>query len=446
MLFARILFLAFAVACVGSAHAKPGQPLPAQAWKRESVGFGIGLYYLKMPGSDPVRAAGTLAADKRFALTVVDKLDMTARSQRLLSIAYSSKVADEYAPPSLRQLRYFGRGLSPEQAEALQKAPRVLALGFAHPAGQSTAGLRNAEEFVFELAQQENAIIWDVETREAFTPEAWQQSRFKTWDGGTPDVAKQIVIHAYDAGGSVRSISLGMARFGLPDLVVNDSVWSLNRPLGHTINALAQQLVERGPPDEMGAIHLEIGGLRHAGVRKNLMDTILPGGKGAGRLRLLDTPAEQGDPDNALAALNFDAYPGRDYTERQTGFVVAVFGAQPDKVVSTKHDAVLRAASARARAKLPGLQKAFRHGLMPGEQLLVKAPFSTRDGGREWMWIEVTEWNGDQIKGMLRSDPRDVPGLGAGQMVDARQSEIFDYLRVFPDGRTEGNQTSKLLK
>lgn len=270
------------------------------------MGFGIGLYYLKVPGSDPVRAAGTLAADKRFALTVVDKLDMTARSQRLLSIAYSSKVAEDYAPPSLRQLRYFGRGLSLEQAEALQKAPRVLALGFAHPAGQSTACLRNAEEFVFELAQQENAIIWDVETREAFTPEAWQRSRLKTWDGGTPDVAEQMAIHAYDA--------------------------------------------------------------------------------------------------------------------------------------------VLRAASARARVKLPGLQKAFRRGLMPGEQLLVKAPFSTRDGGREWMWIEVTEWNGDQIKGMLRSDPRDVPGLSAGQMVDSRQSEVFDYLRVFPDGRTEGNETSKLLK
>jgi uncharacterized protein YegJ (DUF2314 family) len=95
---------------------------------------------------------------------------------------------------------------------------------------------------------------------------------------------------------------------------------------------------------------------------------------------------------------------------------------------------------------LPGLQKAFMHGLAPGEHLLVKAPFSTRDSGQEWMWIEVTEWNGDQIKGMLRSDPRNVPGLKVGQMVGAHQSEVFDYLRVFPDGRTEGNETSKLLK
>jgi uncharacterized protein YegJ (DUF2314 family) len=447
MLFARIVFLAFAVGCIGSAHARPGQPLSDQTWKRESVGFAIGLYYLKMPGSDPLKAARTLASDKPFALKVVDKLDMTARSQRLLSIAYSSKVADDYAPPSPQSLRYFGRGLSLEQAEALQQAPRVLVLGFAHPASQSAAGLRNAEEFVFELAKQENAIIWDVETREAFTPEAWQRSRLKTWDGGIPDVSKQIVIHAYDAGGGIRSISLGMARLGLPDLVINDSVWSLNRPLGHTINALAQQLVERGPPDGKGEIHLGIARLRHAGVRKGLMETILPGGNGEGRLRLLETPAEEGDPDNALAALNFDAYPGRSSTERQTGFVVAVFGAQPDRVTKfVKHDAALRAGSARARAKLPGLQKAFQRGLMPGEQLLVKAPFATREGGREWMWIEITEWKGDRIKGMLRNDPSDVPGLRAGQMVDARQSDVFDYLRVSPDGRTEGNETSKHLQ
>jgi hypothetical protein len=260
MPFVRILFLALASLCIGSAHATPGQPLSAQSWQPESVGFAIGLYYLRVPGSDPVKAARTLAADRRFVRKVVEKLDMAARDQSLMSIAYSSKVADDYKPPSPGALRYFGRGLGSEQVEALQKAPRVLALAFAHPASQSAAGLRSAEKLVLELAQQENAIIYDVETREAFTPDVWQRSRVETWEGGTPDVSKQIVIHAYNAGGSIRSISLGMARLGLPDLVVNDSVWSLNRPLGNTINALGQQLVERGRPDETGAMHLNIGG------------------------------------------------------------------------------------------------------------------------------------------------------------------------------------------
>ena len=237
-----------------------------------------------------------------------------------------------------------------------------------------------------------------------------------------------------------------MARFGLPDLVVNDSVWSLNRPLGSTINALAQQLLEEGPPDNNGAINLKIGNLRHGAVRKVLSESILSGGKGEGKVRLLEATPEAGDPDNTLAALSFDAYPGRDITERQTNFVIAVFGAQPDEVVYIRDDAALRAASARARAQLPTLQKAFQNGFAPGEHLLVKAPFTTSDGRKEWMWIEVTEWTGSQIKGMLRSDPRHVLGLKAGQMVGARQSELFDYLRVFPDGRTEGNETSHLLK
>jgi uncharacterized protein YegJ (DUF2314 family) len=186
--------------------------------------------------------------------------------------------------------------------------------------------------------------------------------------------------------------------------------------------------------------------LRHAELRKSITEGILTGGTGEGRLRLLETRAEAGDPDNALAALSFESYPGRDLTERQTNFVIALFGAQPDEVVYTKHDAALRAASDRARAQLPDLQKDFLRGLQPGEQLLVKAPFATKDGGNEWMWVEVTAWKGDRIKGMLRSDPRHVPGLKAGQKVDVRQAELFDYLRVFPDGRTEGNETSRVLQ
>lgn len=442
----RALLLLAALVSLSPAQATPGQPLPAQAWHRKALGFSIGLYYLTVPSADPTQDARALAADKRFALRVVDKLDKTAQSQALLQTIYSSKVASDFAPPSIQSLHYFGRGLSREQAEALQKAPRALILTFAHPASQSVTGLRRAEQFVAELAKKGHAIIWDDETREAFTPEAWETSRLSAWDGDTPDVSKQIVIHAYKSGEATRAISLGMARFGLPDIVINDSTWSLNRPLGNTINAVGQQLVEAGAPNDGATMQLRLASIRHAAVRKRLTDSILSGGKGEGRLRLVEAAPEAGDPNNALAALSFDAYPGRDITERQINFVMAVFGAQPDEVAYVREGAALRAASERARAQLPALQQAFQRGLAPGEQLQVKAPFTTRDGSREWMWIEVTEWKGDRIKGMLRNEPRNVPGMKAGQMVEARQSELFDYLRVFPDGHTEGNETSKILR
>jgi len=446
MLIARLVLIFVVLLPLNLVHAASGQPLPTEAWQRKAVGYFIGIYYLKSPEADPAKAARALAADKRFTLKVVEKLDKTAQSQALLTVKLSSNVASEYAPPSTESLHYFGHGLSAEQAQGLQKSPRALILGFAHPAGQSTVGLRRAEQFVLELARREGGVIYDDETREAFAPEAWEAIRLKTWEGDTPDVSKQIVIHAYNNDGHTRAISLGMARFGMPDLVINDTVWSLNRPLGHTINAVAQQVVESGPPDDKGVVRLKVAGLRHAGVRKQLTEGILPGGKGEGQVRLLQAEADDGDPDNALAALMFDTYAGRQTTERQVSFVTAFFGAQPDDVTYVKHNAALLAASDRARAQLPALQKAFQRGLAPGERLEVKAPFATSDGGREWMWIEVTEWKGDTIKGMLRSDPRNVPQLKPGQMVDARQSEVFDYLRVFSDGHTEGNETSKLLK
>lgn len=387
-----------------------------------------------------------MAADRRFGLKVVDKIDKSAFEHALLQVAYSNNVARDYAPPSLELLRYFGRGLTIEQAQALQKAPHVLILSFAHPASQATAALRQAETFVAELARQGQVVIWDEETREAFTANAWEAARLQSWEGEVPDVSKQIIIHAYNNDGHTRAISLGMARFGLPDLVINDTIWSLNTPLGHAINGVGQQLVESGPPDDKGSLTFRIAGLRHTAVRKRLSDGVLPGGSGQGRLRLLEAPAEQGDPENALVALTFDTYAGSSATERQVNFVKAVFGSQPDDVVAVRQDAALREASKRARLQLPALQKVFQRGLSPGEQLQIKAPFVTKNGGREFMWIEVMEWNGEQIKGMLRSDPRFVPGLKAGQIVEARQSEVFDYLRRWPDGRTEGNETSKLLK
>lgn len=78
---------------------------------------------------------------------------------------------------------------------------------------------------------------------------------------------------------------------------------------------------------------------------------------------------------------------------------------------------------------------------------MVKAPFTTLAGGREWMWVEVSAWNANgQISGLLRNEPEDVPGLHGGQTVNVHQRDVFDYLRVRTDGVTEGNETSQIIE
>lgn len=110
-----------------------------------------------------------------------------------------------------------------------------------------------------------------------------------------------------------------------------------------------------------------------------------------------------------------------------------------------EHTEELLAASREARTKLPELRKAFNAGLQPGEYIEVKAPFQTLNGGDEWMWVEVTVWKGDSIKGILDNDPEEVPYLHAGQVVEVKEKDVFDYLHHYPDKHTEGNTTGQVI-
>lgn len=428
------------------AHAEPGKPLTVTAWQRPIVVYTFTLYFDSKRGDAPERLARKLAADPQFGYQVVNKPDLTAKDKRTLALtSILGNVNTTYKPPSLDSLKYFGRGLSQAQAQALQTSPQVLTMVFAHPARDALPNLLKANAFALRLATETKGLIWDEETREIFTPEYWQQNRITSWEGNLPNVASHVTIHAYNEKGRVRAITLGMSKFALPDLVINDAVWSLSGPLGNTLNAVAQKLVEGERPQSSGQYELNIANIKHTALRQRIAETVLSNASGRAGLQLVESAPQSGDADNGLLELRFNASSGTDTTSRQTAFITAVFGAQPDDVIRVKHDAALREASERARAKLPALKAAFTAGLQPGETLSLKAPFATPAGGNEWMWVEVSQWQGNRITGMLRNQPRDVPTLKAGQMVNIKQDEVFDYIRRNPNGKQEGNDTGEIL-
>lgn len=88
---------------------------------------------------------------------------------------------------------------------------------------------------------------------------------------------------------------------------------------------------------------------------------------------------------------------------------------------------------------------AFARGLQPGEYISVTAPFAKASGGSEWMWVEVSKWQGEKIEGVLKNEPYEVPSLHAGQMVQVSQGKVFDYIRRYPDGKQEGNSTAAII-
>src|SRR5262249_41288905 len=121
------------------------------------------------------------------------------------------------------------------------------------------------------------------------------------------------------------------------------------------------------------------------------------------------------------------------------------FGADDD-VTHIEHTEELLAASRKAREQLPELYKVFHQGLKPGEYIEVKAPFRAVDEGNEWMWVEVTKWDGHNITGVLENDPEKVPGLHGGQVVEVNEDDVFDYIRHYSDGHSEGNTTREIIE
>jgi hypothetical protein len=406
--------------------------------------FEFAIYYLPEPELDPLVELKLLLAEQFTDLQLVDEFTPKTNAP-IVAARVNDKVATTYTPPALDSLRYFGRGLSREQAVALQDSKSALVLRFSHPKSHVWSGMRSALRLTEALARRTDGLIWDEETREVFTPDYWRDSRLETWTESFPDISKHITIHAYRETDLVRAISLGMVKFGLPDLVVENFSWSHNRPMGNLMNSLAQAIAEGLELPESGKLDFDIRGIKTDAVRQSQLDSLLSNATGVGLLKLTAAKPKEGDPLNVLLEIGFERYSGPDLHSQQEQLLSSLFGSQ-DSISPVQHNEALEAASQRARTKLPELRGEFDRGLPPGEFLLLKAPFDTQDGGHEWMWVEVIEWNSDKIKGLLKNEPFNIPDLHAGQMVEISEADVFDYLRTRADGTVEGNETGKLIK
>ena len=311
---------------------------------------------------------------------------------------------------------------------------------FAGPGNQAQAVNRRAQKLVTDLVNACGGLIWDPEARLMYSLAAWEDVRGSWAADGTPDVRRHIAVHVYRDGELSRMITLGMSKFALPDVVVNQV--ASGHSMETVINLLCQRLIEGGALAPGGRFELALDDVRHPEVSKAVGS--YPNARRRATLRLQLGKRAQGDAANRLLEITFPG-PPKQLQEQQNALLTRLFGSE-DKVVTTEHDAALEAASARARQAV--LKHKPRYRMQPpfGEQLMVKAPFEMDGGGNEWMWVEVVRWDGGTIDGVLQSDPQNVPGLKAGARVRVDEGTLFDYLLTRADGRREGNETGALLE
>jgi uncharacterized protein YegJ (DUF2314 family) len=441
-----IQFVALALATfLSSCTKKPASDaIAAGTPMADSIHFQFAVYLLPGRSFEPTSALRDLLAKKYNSLKLVDEIPQEPK-EMLIRFHIQNNVQAEYAPPDARLLRLFGHGISKEQELSLQKSKKALILDFAHPKQSVWMGLRTASSLVEEVARETGGLVWDEETREMFSPDAWREKRLEHWTGDVPDISRQTVIHVYNSGEYARAITLGMAKTGLPDVVVQELPWPSQGQAGNLINLFCQSLAEGTPIALPGPLNLDLKAIKNTEVSSKQKKSFKANASGLACLSLKEGAWEEGDPKNRLIQLSADRYMGDDSHARQERMLSSFFGWE-DSITKVHHNEEVLAESRKEREKLPELQRAFAAGLQPGEYIQVKAPFHTPEGNTEWMWVDVTGWKGDKIKGLLANEPFEIPNLHSGQMVEVRERDVFDYIRYFPDKHSEGNTTGEILR
>jgi len=398
------------------------------------------LYYAPTSTADPEVSLKQLIQKKYSTLNV------TVDGQPIVSSKWVKTV--DYQLPDLSRLKYFGREVQDDDLKKMIASERAFVMDFDLPRNRVVKGNFDAAALVADLAAATGGFPWDDECRLLYSAKRWRMDRVDTWSDGLPNIAKHLTIHVYRKGALFRLVTLGMGKFALPDIVINDASSSDSRCLGHLINACAQHFVE-GSPRTLNAFTVDFAAIRHPAARESLLSNPKKGATGQAVIAFVRGVSDEGDPINELLEIDFPS--GNDkagVNERQHLVVDKLFGSD-DSIINVKNgNAELAAASKKARdfavATLKPRVAADKLG--PNERVTIKFPFATPKGGKEFMWVEVVSWKDAIITGILQNDPFNIPDLKAGAKVSNNETDIYDFIWRKQDGSEMGNETGKIIE
>ena len=437
-----------ASAIIGSA-ADQDRLMPAGDLRSDEGHYSVIFYYSPKPLHDPEATAKLLV--KRHLPGVTFSSDKRRHIEPPV-VGFEEEPAPlrRFPVPPASYFVHAGRGVTTNAIAEFSKTVTATRLVLVVPKGDVYRLGGAFTRLVGEFAVTNSAVIWDSATRECFSGPAWRTNRIQTWDDeAIPDMSRQITIHLYRPDPKtayLRAITLGMEKFALPDVVVEQLIASENRPVGNLINSICQSFAEQPEIKNPSKVRFRMRDIQSSEARKRAQSGLLKGATESATLALLVGTSQDGDADNPLVELDFRHGQGTTNDERRQQVLSEMWGSE-DVITGASHSEELLAASARARERMISLRRNFLEGLPPGSRFLVKGPFKRDDEGDEWMWVEVLKWESpDRIDGILQNDPFYIRKLRAGAKVSVQTEAAFDYLWVKPDGTREGNETGRLIE
>ncbi|WP_046757488.1 DUF2314 domain-containing protein [Kordia jejudonensis] len=363
------------------------------------------------------------------------------------TMAYVEAISDvsiDYPVHTMEYLSYFADGFSKTKKEELIASKNAFICVFYYQRKNAFTHSKKLFDWVYKKIKNTKYVVYDGEVRAYFSSETWKKNRIDAWENGLPNALKLLMLHTYRDTEYCRSITLGMQRLGLPDLVIEDSP-CLNATNASQLLMIIAQLLVEGKRIENESLVVHLDAIKNSEFQRVIPSIVFENAKKKATIAFKTSiPMQEGDPMNTIHKVDFDAK-GYDNTQAYENEIYTnLFGAE-DAITHVNHNKEIEAASERAKQRLPALKRLFNKGL-DTESLLLKAPFTTDEGGNEWMWIEVIRWKDETIEGILQNDPYYIKNLKSGAKVTVQQADVFDYILYKADGTMEGNETGKLIQ
>jgi uncharacterized protein YegJ (DUF2314 family) len=351
---------------------------------------------------------------------------------------------DELMLPPSDMMDTVASGLTPAEREDLKKRPTSVVVRTHGAFAKEQVAARTAFAVTAVLAEALDGYVYDEASRRIETASEFSAHAVTAPLGKPAFERRHIAVQLYrQEDGTARLLTLGMARFGSPDLSMRGASMGSGPLLAEVLNAVASKLAfDLTEP----AVTITLDDVARVVGKKPSELNPTPSAAKPVMLTLVDAEHADGDPDNEVA----EVLPwGGSTRENWDSVVTSLFGALPSMKPSVD-DPELAEIAKKAQKSLPGAIKRLEAG--DGE-LYVKGPFAVPeearvDGGNttELLWLLATSCDARACTGTLANEPSYATNLAPGKTSGLPRTDVTDWMLRQHDGGVAGGDSLKTPK
>jgi len=358
------------------------------------------------------------------------------------NVAFDVRTSEDVILPGTESYDTTAFTLTPDERSSLADRKRAVVVRIEGNVSAEHVVARAAYAIAGLLCEQLDGILWDETARRFQTKREVAERAITTPLGQAAFTPRHIAVQLFrQEDGTIRLVSLGLQRFGSPDLSLRGANLSAGPILSYVLDGAAAQVVTGKP---LSTVTVTLDDLaRLTGIPATKLSSNAKDSRPV-TFDIVRPPLDSDDPDNEIGEL---VPAGGSTREAWDAVIASLFGAP---VPTTANDKDLAQLAKKAQKDLPDAIRRFEKG----EGLLyVKGPFPIHEdarvdggGAAEQLWLEAASCNLNECMGTLANDPTLASNLAPGKTSSVKRAEATDWLLHQRDGGAAGGESIRLLK